>query len=299
MYKNLSTARVHITAHQNEVIEMSLTHGFDGMDLDMNEFLLKVNEFGREHARRLIDSAKINIATFNLPLAWQEWEEGDTAYRKGLEELPQIAELAGELGCHRVLTEVPPASDERPYHENFEFCRKRVIEIAEVLRPHGVQLGLSFTSLPALRQGRAFQFIHTFEGLLQLVKMSDAENVGLVVDLFDMHVSGAGLEEIQALAAEQIVAVHLSDVSPEANLEEAETSMRLMPGAGGVIDNVAVLRILNEKAYLGPVSIRVGRGNVPGRNRDAKVKSVAECLDRLWKEAGLVKVDELAATATE
>jgi sugar phosphate isomerase/epimerase len=287
MFKNLSMDALGVNGRQSEVIELALSFGFRGMDLDMQDFTEQVELYGLPHARRLIDSARIKIGCFRLPLIWQEWETDEVTYKRGLEQLPRIAELAVGLGCLRCISTVSPASDERPYHENFEFHRRRLAEVAEVLEPRGICLGLEFLAPAVFRTGRAFQFIDTFDALVQLAKSSGNKFVGVVIDLWHLHVSGGSIQTVRGLPAERIANVYLSDIAPGVDLERADETLRLLPGETGVIDCSAVLSLLAEIGYAGPVTVRAGRGARGSMKRDALVRSAAERLNRIWKDAGL------------
>jgi len=299
MYRNVNFELLGITGSQSELIEMALSYGFEGMDLDMQDFAKQAENYGLEHARRLIDSAGIPISSFRLPLQWGQWDEDDRTYKQGLERLPRLAELAAALGCRRCVTAVEPASDERPYHENFEFHRKRLTEIAEVLAPHEIRLGLEFNAVREPRQGRAFQFIHTFEAACQLAKMAASPNVGVVADLWQIHCGGGSQQEIGEISGDQIVAVFLSDILPEVDLEQAKESDRLLPGEGGAIDSSSALRLLEQLGYEGPVALRVPRKNLPAKNREAKIRLTGERLQQLWEEAGLVPESAETAAAEQ
>lgn len=297
MFKNLNIKALGLVGRQSEVIELSLSYNFKGMDLDIMDFSEHVGAYGLPHARRLIDSARIKLGTFRLPFSWEEWEEDEKSYKQWLEQLPKLAELAQQVGCSRCLTAITPASDERPYHENFEFHRKRISEIAEVLGPYGVSLGIEMLALPSLRKGQAFQFIHTFDALVQLAKMATVDNVGVVIDVWHMYVAGNGFEEIKKLAAEQIVAVFLSDIAADTNLEEVDETMRLLPGETGVINSAAVLTSLAELGYEGPVSPKAHPATTEGMSREAKVKLASQRLAELWAEAGLNAQGKASAAA--
>ena len=67
MFKNLNPSYLGISGHQSEVIELALTYGFAGMELNIADFATRVRLKGLEYARRLIDSARIRIGTFSLP----------------------------------------------------------------------------------------------------------------------------------------------------------------------------------------------------------------------------------------
>ena len=140
-----------------------------------------------------------------------EWVD-EARYAKDKDKLEKIAARAAELGCTRCVTLISPSSDERPYHENFEFHRRRLAEIAQILNKHQVKLGLEVNALADARQGAAFEFVHTFDELRKLASGVGVENVGVVVDLFQWHAGGGSIEEIKSLSVNQIVAVYLCDV---------------------------------------------------------------------------------------
>lgn len=287
MYRNLSSKSLGISGRQSEIIEAALSYKFKSLTLNMVEFVSDVQTYGMPHARRFIDSAKIKIATFSLPLQGEAWESNDKEFQSQLDQLPKFAELATQLGCTRTTTALPPASDLRPYHENFEFYRKRIGDVAKVLQDRHIRLGLEVVCTVAERKGRAFQFIHTFDAMLQLAKMISPNNVGVVADLWQMHLGEVDAQALRKVPNDRLVAVYLSDLAAGTDLETATETARLMPGETGVIDSVAALSILAECEYDGPVTARVAAEHVPGKSRDEKIRLVAERLAKLWNEAGL------------
>jgi len=191
MFRNLSPAALAITGRQSEIIELSLSFGFKGVDIDLVDFQQTVKTYNLAHARRLLDSARLKLGTFRLPLVW---DEDDDTYKASLGPLGELLTLAAQLGLSRAITTVAPANDLRPYHENFEFHRRRLAEIGELLGKQGMKLGLEFRSAAALRKDRAFQFIHTFDALVTLVGMIRSAHVGLIVDLFELHATGGNFD---------------------------------------------------------------------------------------------------------
>ncbi len=298
MLKTLSADGLGLSGRQSEVIELALSFGFHAMDLDMGDFANQVDAYGLAHARRLLDSARINVSHFRLPLVWDEWQEDDAQYDQGLERLAKIAELASSLGCQRCVSTVKPASDERPYHENFEFHRRRLGQISAILEPRGITMGLEFLAPAALRKSKAFQFIHTFDDLVQLAKASASDHVGVVVDLWHLHVSGGTLEPLAGFDPNRIVAVYLSDIPADVNIEEVTEDCRELPGQTGVIDCSAALTTLAEMGYDGPVAARVKRGSLHGKKRDGIVRTVRDRFTEIWAAAGLEPARSLPARAT-
>jgi sugar phosphate isomerase/epimerase len=292
MFKNLSLEALGISGTQNETIELALSNGFKGIDLDLLELGRQVEARGMPHARRLLDSAKLKYGGFELPLPLSS---DDAAWQRDLEQLKKLAALAAELGCTRAVTTLAPASDERPYHQNFEFHRQRLGAAAGVLEPLGVRLGVGFLAPAEQRQGMQFEFIYQFAPLLMLLNMVGRRNVGVVLDLWQLHAAGGGLDEIRGLAADQVVAVRVADFPADAPREAARDEQRLLPGETGVIDTPAALVALAEKGYDGPVTPYPHRSHFQGQRREEIARRAGQALDAVWKSAGLSPAGKLAA----
>jgi len=295
MFKNLSPTALGITGHESEIIELALTYGFSGMDLAVVDFANRARMRGMPYARRLIDSAKIRLGTFELPISW---ETDDDPFREQLEKLPEYAQAAAEVGCTRCVATLSPSGDERPYHENFEFHRGRLVEICAALQPAGVKLGLGFQAAEYLRKDQPFQFIHDFDALTLLVKMVDAPNVGLLLDVWDLVAGGGSIETIRSLSPEQIVAVQIAEMPADVPTAELDKNSRLLPDVeNGRIGIPGALTALAELGYDGPVTVKPSRSVFENPRRDPVVKRTGESLRAVWQAAGLTAEGKLGAPA--
>jgi len=297
MYKNLNCEAIGVSGRQSELIELALTYGFAGMNLDMAPFCKQVERHGLEHAKRFLESAKLRVGGFELPVRWQ----GDEAtYREDLTQLPKIAQIASSAGAACCRTVVMPTCDDRPYHENFEFHRQRLTEIADLLAPHSICLGLDFLAPVYHREDRQFQFISSAETLILLMKTIGAANVGVVVDLWNWHVGGDSLDTLKELSPEQIVSVCLADIPADADLQTVREDQRLLPNATGVIDSRQAVILLEEMGYEGPITPLPSPELFAGIVRDSVVKQVADAFHASWKPAPVEEpVSEEDVTETE
>jgi sugar phosphate isomerase/epimerase len=285
MFKNLSPAALGVSGHQSEIIELALTYGFGGLEVNMAEFATRARLKGMPYAKRLLQSAQIRVGAFPLPL---DWDADDDTFQKELKKLPDYAQCAAELGCTRTTAVLPPAGDKRPYHENFEFHRHRFHDICAVLKPAGVRLAVGFEAAEYRRRNQAFQFIHDLDALMLLLNMVAAPNLGLLLDVWELVASGGGVESVRKLPAAQIVAVQVADMPGTVPLPELDDKSRLLPGAeGGRVDVAAFLTVLKEIGYDGPVTVKPSRGAFQSRRREIVVKQTAEALDKAWRAAGL------------
>jgi sugar phosphate isomerase/epimerase len=290
MFKNLSTDGIGVSGRQSEVIELALSFGFKGIDLDLVDFQQQVKTHGVPHARRLLDSARLKVGTFRLPLVW---DDSDETYHESLRALPDWLQLASDIGAKRAVTTIAPANDARPYHENFEFHRRRLAEVGEKLAPLGIRLGIEFVASADARKNRAFQFIHTFDAVVTLVNMIRSANVGAVIDSWQIFAAGNSFDDIRKLAADRIVAVSLSDAPAGADPSTLNERDRLLPGETGTIDSAALLTMLGEIGFDGPVSPRAHRERLAGLRRDQIVKLAGERVDQAWKAANLSPAGKL------
>jgi sugar phosphate isomerase/epimerase len=286
MFKNLNPTSLGVSGHQSEVIEIALTYGFRGIDLDIEDFASRVRRRGFDYAARLIRSASrlLRLGNFTLPFDWEGEEE---AFRAGMEKVPEYALVASQIGCPRCVLSISPASEQLPYHENFEVHRRRLREIAEAMAPAGIRIGLRFQAAPSLRKNRTFQFIHDLDATTLLISMTGAKNVGLVIDVWDWTVSGLPPEKLRSIPLEQMVAVQVADLPTDVPITEAKEEQRLLPGDGGGIDIAAFLRILAEMGYDGPVTPMPYRGLFGRTRRDTVARLAGDGLDKVWRAAGL------------
>lgn len=294
MFKDLNAKALGLSATQSETIELALSSGFRGIDIDLAEFAGEVKASGLAKARRLLDSAKLKVGTFPLPIDWQGDER---SFQAELTKLAELATLAASIGAQRAVAVVAPANNDRPYHENFEFYGRRLSDLGQALEPHGIKLGIGFDALPASRQEKAFEFVSTLDALLVLLSTVTASNVGLWLDVWQCWSSDTSLADIgKQLARTTVVAVSLSDAA-ENDADRHDPESRCFPGEAGVIDAVAVLTALAELGYEGPVTPQPGAKRTASLRRDQIVKLAGEKLDAVWKAAGVSPSGKLSASA--
>jgi sugar phosphate isomerase/epimerase len=145
------------------------------------------------------------------------------------------------------------------------------------------------------RQGKAFEFISSLDALLTLLGMSGQPNLGVAVDLWQLHVSGAGIDALRKLSAVQIVTVNVADAPADLTAETATDESRLLPGETGTIDTAAALVALAEIGYDGPVTPRPHPSQFAGQKREQIVRRAGQALDAAWKAAGLTATGKLVA----
>lgn len=290
MFKNLNARSLGVSGRQSELIELALTYGFRGMDVDIHDLAKRAESQGEERAKRYLAAAPIKIGGFELPIGWAGEEN---QFKADLARLAKVAALAGSLEAVCCHADVVPASDELPYRENFEQHRTRLAEIADVLAPHKIRLALGFLALPQHRADKQFPFIHQADALLTLVKTIGKPNVGAMIDTWNWQLGGGDLSMITGLTGEQIAAVRLAAVPVDADPSTAQSITRALPGQGREFDFPALIAHLAKSKFNGPVTLAPHGRCFSGMTRDAIVQKAANMLDDLWVAAGLAKVPRL------
>jgi sugar phosphate isomerase/epimerase len=285
MFKNFSTEALGFSAPQNEQIEMALTHGFRAVDVDIVDIAQQVQIRGSEKARRLLESARrcqpsFRVSTFRLPVNWED----DKRYQEEIKLLPPLAKLAADLGCVGATGRISPASNVRPMPENFEIHRQRLGEIGRILHDCGLRLGLEFQAPAALRQGKKYEFIHDWDGLLSLI--DGLPGVALVIDNWQMYTCGASLDKVRNIDVRRVVNVRISDAPPDVAAANLAPEHRLLPATTGVVDSLALLTMLRDAGYQGPVTPAMHASHNRGRRRDAVARQAGELMDKLWRGLG-------------
>src|SRR5213080_3739528 len=94
MYKNLSPSAIGVFARQSELVEIALTHRFQGLEIDITEVLRRAQATSAGQACRYLRSAQVKIGGFELPTRWSG-EEKD--FQADLDQISVLLEVCNQL----------------------------------------------------------------------------------------------------------------------------------------------------------------------------------------------------------
>ena len=186
MYKNLNATVLGVSGRQSELIELAMTYGFRGLDIDIVDLVKRTQRSEFEKAARYLLSAKMLVSGFETPI---DLDSDDATFEKTLAQLPATIEIAGKVNARAGFLRLPAATDRLPFHEYFDVLRKRVDRIAEIFAANKVMLGLYFSTALENRENRQFKFIQDAEGFLAFFNACSNPSVGLVIDTFNWVVT--------------------------------------------------------------------------------------------------------------
>jgi sugar phosphate isomerase/epimerase len=284
MYKNLNATVLGVSGRQSELIELAMTYGFKGLDIDILDLVKRTQRTEFEKAARYLTSSKMRVSGFETPI---DLDTDDASFSKALTSLAATVEIAGKAGARAGFVRLPAATDRLPFHEYFEVLRKRVDQLGEIFHKNGVILGLYFSTTVESRENKQFKFIQDVDGFLAFFKACSSPGVGLVIDTFNWVVGGGTFEQLSSLSADRIAAFRLADAETLPSLAEASIKMRQTPGTTGVIDNVRFVSTLHKLGYDGPITSFAHASQFENMTRDSIVAKSQDALDSVLAAVGI------------
>ncbi|MBX3423802.1 MAG: sugar phosphate isomerase/epimerase [Pirellulaceae bacterium] len=294
MYKTLDTNLLEITGRQSEIIELAMTFGFSGINVDMVDMHKRCQRSSFENASRFLVSSKLRVASYQAPIGL---DQDDAAFESSLKMLAEVADIAGRCQAHAAVVEVPSATNRLPYPEYFEVIRKRIDRIAEVLAAHETRLALRLDAIGSPEE-KQFKFVRDIQGFVALVRACNSKNVGIVLDSWNWHLAGGNVSHLKDIGVDRVALVYLADCKEGVDRAAATTEDRVLPGSTGVIDNATWIGELKGKEL--PVAV-FGAPVNPAATRDAFITQVQDSLNDLFAATGLPtqsrKPEAIAAAA--
>jgi sugar phosphate isomerase/epimerase len=232
-----------------EAIALARDSGFAGLAFDSRAAGRAADERGIDTVRQQFAQAGVRPAFWSLPVAWRD----DARWEDDLRDLPRLAAVARDLGATRTATYIPSGSEEREFRENFAWHMARLRPIAEVLRDEGCRIGIEYVGTKSFRAAFRYEFIHTLDGLMELIAAIGMDNAGVMLDSWHLFASGGTLADLDRLTNQEIVVVHVNDAPAGIAWDDQIDTVRSLPMETGVIDLAGFMRVLQDKAYDGPV----------------------------------------------
>ncbi len=278
-YKILNSGGLGVGGRQNELIELALTHKYDGVEIDMNDLVGRHDTLGKEFACQFLQSARIDLGTFDLPI---DFGAADADYAKQCERLDTIIDLAQTLGTHQAVVRIAPKSKDLAFQENFEKHSSRISEVADKFKAAEMRLGLFLQASKVAKATGDFKFIQTAEEIATLAKTIGHSNVGLCIDAYEWCVGDGALDQLSDVDVNQtITEVRFADLAATADKANLGSSDLLLPGDGEDSFSVKLANLLIEKGYQGPIAVATNVASYTDGNRHRTVEKLSFRLAQL------------------
>lgn len=283
MYYSLNIDTLGISGRQSELIELALTYKFHGIDVELETISRRETLESLSGVRQMFDSAKLGRDGFSLPIGWRAEKPQYEQQKSGLKHLLDIAQ---GLGMSYAAAKISPDTH-LPFPEDFELHQTRIREVADLLAPRDLRLGLCMQAAAAHRAGCDSPFVHQAETFTTLVNTVAHPQVGMVLDTWDWVVGGGTVAMLKDVPVEKILAVRLAGLPAGVELELAQETDRVIPEQDSQVDNGQFLAALNEMGYQGSVAVWPHPSHLASESRDDAAKRAKEALDQLWIDSGM------------
>ena len=245
----LSPGAIGVKADQRETIRLAARHGFTAVE-PFPQFLAALGDVARDELLADLKTKGLSWGAAGLPV---DIRADDTRFEQGLADLPRLAAALQRCGVTRVGTWISPGHNTLDYAANFERHRGRLARVAQILKRHGLRLGLEYVGTPSARARSAHPFIYSLSGARGLIEAVGTGNVGLVLDSWHWWTAGDTEAALAALRNEDVVAVDLNDAPTGLTLDQQQDGQRELPAATGVIPVARFLDALRQIRCEAPI----------------------------------------------
>ena len=252
MYRSLNIEYLGFETDVERAVLMAHEGGFRGLDLSPRQVLEVARTRRAARLRELMSDKGIHPGCFSL--IPRNGSGKDTAWKEDLDRLPELASSVSAMGFRRALFVVLPFDQTLEYDANFQRHRRRIRQVADILRPFEILLGLEYIAPLTRREGYRNHFVKDMADALALAEVADRPNVGLFLDCFHWYCARENASDILALNPAEIAGVHISDAVLGRTIEEQLAFERELPEATGMIDLASFLGALKQIGYNGPVT---------------------------------------------
>jgi hypothetical protein len=284
VYKNLNATILGVSGRQSELIELAMTYGFQGLDIDAEDLVKRVQRSDFDRATRFLTSSKMKVSGFDLAI---DLDADDTVFEKSLTLIPTTAEIAGKLQARAGFLPLPAATDRMAFPEFFEVISKRVERVAQIFEKNNLLLGLSFSTAEEHRQGKQYKFIQDVESFLALFRSFKNPSIAVIIDSFDWIVGGGTWEQLASIPGNRVASLRIADTESIPTIAQSTLDNRQISGTSGSIDNVRFLQVLSKNGYDGPLTSFAAASQFAGMKRDSIVAKTQDALDHVLAGAGL------------
>ena len=252
MYRSLNTEYLGIETDVETTVRLAQEGGFRGVDLSPKQTLEIQRDGLAEEIRAIF--AKSNLLPGYFTPTPRNFSVSDSDWERDIERLPDLCASMSAVGFQRTLIVMLPFDLSLDCNANFARHKQRVRQMAEILQPFDIRVGLEYIASLTRRKEFRHHFVHDLAGALSLREAVDRPNVGIFLDCFHWYCARESESDILSLDSSCVVGAHINDAVAGRSIDEQMAFERELPGATGLIDLQTFLGALKKIGYDGPVT---------------------------------------------
>ena len=273
---SLSPGAIGLKCTANELLDYAIKFKFSAISPPLRELI----QFKESDKKAYLEKMKKNEIVFDsggLPIDFRTTE---SKFKEGFDFLVENINSIVSLNVSSLVTWIMPTHKTLTYMRNFEQHRTRLNEVATVLEDSGLKLGLEYVGPKTLMARDKYPFLHSINGLKELIKSIEKKNVGYLLDSYHTYCAEDKNEDLDFLKAEDIISVQLNDGVLGRTIATQMDLERELPGDTGIIDLENFLNLIRNKGYNGAVSVEPFNKELNKMEVKAKLKRVRASLSR-------------------
>lgn len=246
----LNPGIIGVKANFAETLDYAIKYGYEAISPFTQEVMEDYSDAQLNEILAKMETHNISYDSINIPVEYRGTKATFNDDFKGLRKFCQTME---KQGATRMNTWIISSHDELSYNENMRQHAYRLGECANVMKDHGIKLGLEYLGMRTLVSKNRYPFISSMKEGKELIAAIGESNVGFVLDSFHWYCANDTLEDIRTLKPEDIVTVDLNDAREGFSRVEQVDGKRELPLATGVINMKDFLQGIIDIGYDGPV----------------------------------------------
>ena len=273
---SLSPGAIGLKCTANELLDYAIKFKFSAISPPLRELI----QFKESDKKAYLEKMKKNEIVFDsggLPIDFRTTE---SKFKEGFDFLVENINSIVSLNVSSLVTWIMPTHKTLTYMRNFEQHRTRLNKVATVLEDSGLKLGLEYVGPKTLMARDKYPFLHSINGLKELIKSIEKKNVGYLLDSYHTYCAEDKNEDLDFLKAEDIISVQLNDGVLGRTIATQMDLERELPGDTGIIDLENFLNLIRNKGYNGAVSVEPFNKELNKMEVKAKLKRVRASLSK-------------------
>ena len=273
---SLSPGAIGLKCTANELLDYAIKFKFSAISPPLRELI----QFKESDKKAYLEKMKKNEIVFDsggLPIDFRTTE---LKFKEGYDFLVENINSIVSLNVSSLVTWIMPTHKTLTYMRNFEQHRTRLNKVATVLEDSGLKLGLEYVGPKTLMARDKYPFLHSINGLKELIKSIEKNNVGYLLDSYHTYCAEDKNEDLDFLKAEDIISVQLNDGVLGRTIATQMDLERELPGDTGIIDLENFLNLIRNKGYNGAVSVEPFNKELNKMEVKAKLKRVRASLSK-------------------
>lgn len=258
-----------------EIIAACGHNRFEGIEIDHNHLVDCLQRMPIAQVAHLLAEyhlAPVSLMAFNLDVFGDPSED--------LAQVRRAAQYAPELGATMLLIYCAAMVPSGMTHQEARLlAARRVALYADEAAP--ITIALEPIGRTTVMGGPT--------EALEIARLSDRPNVGIVMDTFHNYLSEVPAAVVRAVPREKLLIVHVNDAE-ERPIPQLQDGHRLYPGRG-ILPLQEDLRLLREIGYDGFLSIEIFRPEYWARPPAQVVRESKEALDGVLGRAGVSEAE--------